>query len=55
MLDLLEGVFQGLDTALHVRLDDEVEILHLAGRDARVQVVQGEGALLGERFRPHPR
>ena len=46
--DLPEGVGQRLDAALHVGLDDEVELADLALGDARVEVVEREGVLLGE-------
>ena len=46
-----KGVFERLEAALHVGLDDQVEIEHLALGDAREQVVERERALLGERLR----
>ncbi len=52
--DLAEGVGQGLDAALDVGLEDEVELADLALGDARVEVVEGERVLLGELLGAQP-
>ena len=48
VLDLEQGVGERLEAALHVGLDDEVEVEDLALGDAREEVVEGERALPGE-------
>src|SRR5450759_4404623 len=50
MLDLEQRVAESLEAALHVGLDHEVEVKHLARGDAREDVVEGERALLRERL-----
>ena len=48
VLDLEQRVAERLEAALHVGLDDQVEVEDLALGDAREDVVEGERALLGE-------
>ena len=49
LVHLVERVLEGLDRALDVGLDDEVEVLELAFADAREQVVEGDVRLLALR------
>ena len=51
VLDLEQRVAERLEAALHVGLDDEVEVEDLARGDAREDVVERERVLLGERLR----
>ena len=44
--ELFQGLLDRLDRALHVGLDDEVEVLDLTGGDLAEQIVQ-RGLLLG--------
>ena len=44
--ELDEGVGQGLDGAVHVSLDDDVELLEVAYRDAAADLLEGD-VLLG--------
>ena len=48
LLDLVERVREGADGALHVALDDDVELLEPALLDAREEVVERHRAAVGQ-------
>src|SRR5439155_7520005 len=56
VLDLRELPDDGLDRALHVRLDDDVQLLDSARLDLREELLQGDTLLraAGELLRPQP-